>query len=108
VRGKLRDGKLVLNKAITDALLRMVDAIRRMLADIENTGSDGDDDEAELIALLRRLAANQSPAVNQPPAVDPPPLVGTMLTIDSRQASLAEDASPDFALSDAVTPADDE
>src|SRR5690348_14181610 len=55
--GKLRDGKLDLNPVITDALLRMVDAIRTMLAEIEKTGSDPSGDEHTLIEQLNHLAA---------------------------------------------------
>jgi two-component system chemotaxis sensor kinase CheA len=55
--GKLRDGKLALGPAITDALLRMVDAIRKLLAHIESDGHDGNEDDQELIDLLNRLAA---------------------------------------------------
>src|SRR5690348_3048826 len=42
--GKLRDGKLSLTPVITDALLRMVDAIRTLLAAIENTSRDDGSD----------------------------------------------------------------
>ena len=40
---RLRDGALVLDSEMTTALLAMVDAVRTMLADIEQTGSDGVD-----------------------------------------------------------------
>src|SRR6516164_7954242 len=53
---RLRDGRLVLNGEITSALLALVDAVRAMLACIENTGRDGDDDYTALIAQLTRLA----------------------------------------------------
>src|SRR5215472_15307579 len=61
--GKLRDGKLPLGPAVMEGLLRMVDAIRRLLADIENAGHDGNEDDRELIGLLNRLAAGQVVAV---------------------------------------------
>jgi two-component system chemotaxis sensor kinase CheA len=61
--GKLRDGKLALGPVVTEALLRMVDAIRKLLADIENAGHDGNEDDRELIDLLNRLAAGQVVAV---------------------------------------------
>src|SRR5262249_56189334 len=54
--GKLRDRQRDLSSDVTDALLLMVDAIRRMLANIETEESDGDADETDLIALLNRLA----------------------------------------------------
>jgi two-component system chemotaxis sensor kinase CheA len=52
----LRDGKLVLNPEITSGLLRLVDAVREMLAAIENTGAEGDAEYADLQDLLTRLA----------------------------------------------------
>ena len=57
--GKLRDGKLALNPLITNALLRMVDAIRTMLSEIENTGREDGEDDRELLDELNRLASSQ-------------------------------------------------
>lgn len=42
--GLLRDGKLLLNSRITSALLSLVDAVRQMLAAIEQSGKEGDGD----------------------------------------------------------------
>jgi two-component system chemotaxis sensor kinase CheA len=81
--GKLRDGKLALGPGITDALLRMVDAIRKALADIETTGRDGDQPDRDLIDLLKRLAAGQGV------------LVATVAVAGSLPAS-AGVSSPDF------------
>src|SRR5262249_30206405 len=81
--GNLPDGKLALSPAITDALLHMVDAIRRMLGVIENTNSDGDDDEAELIGLLKRLADSQ-------------PSPGTLMTTNLQVEDVSAASSPDF------------
>jgi two-component system, chemotaxis family, sensor kinase CheA len=50
--GRLREGQLALSPAVTNLLLGMVDAVRRMLATIESTGSDGDDDHRKLIDAL--------------------------------------------------------
>lgn len=52
---KLRDGVLALNAEITSALLAMVDAVRRMLNEIQTTESDGDNDYPELLQQLKRL-----------------------------------------------------
>src|SRR6202142_3248004 len=52
---KLRDGVLQLNPELTTALLAMVDAVRQMLASIEEAGSEGERDDRELIASLTRL-----------------------------------------------------
>src|SRR5262245_7016056 len=64
---KLRDGQLILNPEITTALLALVDAVRGMLANVENTGTDGAGDYQELIACLTRLQeADQSPTRSNP------------------------------------------
>lgn len=67
--GKLRDGKLAVSPVIIEAMLRMVDAIRRMLADIENLGHDGNTDDKDLIDLLKRLASDQTLAGTMPAPV---------------------------------------
>ena len=53
--GRLRDGELTLDEPMTTALLGMVDAIRAVLATIEQTGAEGADDHAGLVAELDRL-----------------------------------------------------
>jgi len=74
---RLRDGKLALNGEITSGLLAMVDAVRHMLAAIQASEQDGEEDYAPLIEVLARLqdgqagesraaAADQSPAVLLP------------------------------------------
>jgi two-component system, chemotaxis family, sensor kinase CheA len=52
---KLRDGLLRLRPEITTALLAMVDAVRKMLAGIEATGTEGQRDDSGLIANLTQL-----------------------------------------------------
>jgi two-component system chemotaxis sensor kinase CheA len=52
----LRDGKLEIDAPITTALLSMVDAVRRMLANIEASGAEGDE---EFTALKEQLTALQ-------------------------------------------------
>jgi len=51
----LRDGELGLTPERTTALLAMVDAIRQMLATIQMSGQDGEDDYPALVANLTRL-----------------------------------------------------
>jgi two-component system chemotaxis sensor kinase CheA len=85
--GKLRSGKLALSPTITDGLLRMVDAIRKMLAQIELKGQDGPEDERELIALLASLASAPDPTgtlVASRPGAETGPRLG------SAEFSLAE------------------
>jgi two-component system chemotaxis sensor kinase CheA len=64
---RLRDGKLTLSAEITSGLLAMVDAVRHMLAAIQATGQDGEEDYSALIEALARLQeehSSQSPAVS--------------------------------------------
>ena len=64
---KLREGVLILSPSITSGLLAMVDAVRTMLAAIENSGSDGDTDYAPLIELLTHLQIQESEPVPKAP-----------------------------------------
>jgi two-component system chemotaxis sensor kinase CheA len=69
---KLRDGRIALTDARSNALLQMVDAIRGLLTDIEASGREGDDDHAELIATLSALARME-------PALGDPRVIGSIL-----------------------------
>jgi two-component system chemotaxis sensor kinase CheA len=51
----LRDAKFVINPTIASTLLALVDCVRRMLLEIEKTGSEGDVDGSGLIARLTTL-----------------------------------------------------
>jgi HPt (histidine-containing phosphotransfer) domain-containing protein len=59
---KLREGQLTLNSEITSGLLALVDAVRRMLAEIQATEQDGDNDYSELLSQLKALQENNPPA----------------------------------------------
>ncbi len=72
---RLCDGELVLSPPITSALLRMVDTVRLMLADIEAKGSEDDHEFDTLIDLLTSLsqpAGLPSPPPPAPAQVAPP------------------------------------
>ena len=58
--GKLRDGGVAPGRPVTEALLRTVDAMRRMLSSIETVGTDGDSNERELIDSLNQLTRDPS------------------------------------------------
>lgn len=90
--GKLRDGKQSLSPAITDALLRMVDVIRTMLAHIEKDGTDGGAADANLIDQLNRLATEPQPA-------------GTIIAPRGQVAPAPSVSSLDFECSEPITPA---
>ncbi len=67
---ELRDGELTATPEITSALLALVDATRRTLATIEQTGNEGQPDFGELIARLGALlkSAPAHAAVAEAPA----------------------------------------
>jgi len=52
---RLRDGKLVVTPAITTGLLSLVDAIRGMLSQIAENGTEGSGDYARLVETLTHL-----------------------------------------------------
>jgi len=75
---RVRDGELVLDTAMTSALLAMVDAVRRILASVEASGEEGDEDHSSIIQELARVGgAGAAHAASVPPAaavaVAPPP-----------------------------------
>lgn len=51
----LRDGKMRLNGVIANGLLAMVDAVRKIMANIEAGQGEGDNDYADLVTTLERL-----------------------------------------------------
>lgn len=53
--GRLRAGELTVDAEITSTLLRMVDAVREMLAAIEAGGTEGEGDYRALVEELTRL-----------------------------------------------------
>jgi two-component system chemotaxis sensor kinase CheA len=68
---RLRDRQLTLNPQITTALLRMVDAIRQLLKEIESTGQDGAADYPELRETLTRLLTSAAGGVGLAPPSSP-------------------------------------
>jgi two-component system chemotaxis sensor kinase CheA len=84
---KLRDGELQLTDERTTALLKMVDAIRQMLALIEETQADGEEEYSALIETLAALQQEDGKA-EQPEEVEVKP-IGEMLLetgeVDSTQ-----------------------
>ncbi len=63
---RLRDGHLRFNAEIASALLGVVDAVRRVLASIEQTEQEGDGDFTALIRTLERLRGGESVVVRTP------------------------------------------
>jgi two-component system chemotaxis sensor kinase CheA len=55
----LRAGQLLFNAEIASALLAVVDAIRRMLASVEESETDGEGDYSDLIETLEQLRSGK-------------------------------------------------
>jgi two-component system, chemotaxis family, sensor kinase CheA len=97
---RLRDGQLTLNPEITTALLGMVDAVRQMLKEIQQTGQDGENDYPELRETLTRLQdaaiAAATPAPAQPPVVSAPAAspVASPPAASAKEAPVAAAAIP--------------
>jgi len=81
----LRDGKQALTPDITSALLRLVDAVRAILGDIETTATDGENDFLELVDLLTRLRK-----------VEVAPAAPVTVTAAPTSAVVAGSAGPDL------------
>jgi len=73
---KLRDGELKLNADITSGLLAMVDAVRHMLAEIQATERDGEDDYPDVMATLKALQGGTGSQPSNPPPSDRIPETG--------------------------------
>ncbi len=88
---RLREGRMALSPEVTTLLLEMVDAVRSLLARIEATGSEGDDDYGPLVARLSQVL-DGGPAVAAGPLVhtEPSPV------LDRADLDLAPDDLPDL------------
>ena len=81
---RLRDGEMTLTPELTTILLEMVDAVRALLAAIEQTGGEGDADYSELVARLNAVlsgsgapaSADTTPVDNLAETLDTPPAAG--------------------------------
>ena len=67
---RLRAGEMLFNADIAGTLLGVVDAIRRMLASIEQTEGEGDGDYSGLIKTMERLMSTAGTASRSRPAVE--------------------------------------
>src|SRR6185437_3500058 len=68
---RLRDGNLVITPAITTGLLSLVDAIRGMLSQIAENGTEGNGDYTRLVETLTHLQ-DVAHVGKDPPAGAPP------------------------------------
>src|SRR5262245_35405163 len=72
---RLRGGELIFNAAIASALLAAADAIRRMLAALEASETEGGDDFSAVVQSLERLTSAKSAPKPSSPAPAAPTMV---------------------------------
>jgi two-component system chemotaxis sensor kinase CheA len=65
VLSKLRDGHVSLTPEITSTLLSMVDAVRRILKNVETTAGEGNEDYAGLTETLEALCKKNAPPIGE-------------------------------------------
>jgi two-component system chemotaxis sensor kinase CheA len=91
----LRDGKLTLTSEITSGLLAMLDVVRRMLAEIQATGRDGENDYTELREELKRLQSSRSDHTEVGrPQVSSPNEIGTAQKTIHPEVRICEVSEP--------------
>ena len=61
VLSRLRDGSLTINPVVTSGLLALSDSIRAMLSQVDQTGQEGDADNALIVLQLARLQQEGAP-----------------------------------------------
>ena len=86
ILSRMRDGELKVSTEIISGLLRMVDAVRQILRNIETTSGEGEVDYSELIAALTKLN-EASAAVTADTATTP--------TANIAVAAAAEEEAPE-------------
>jgi len=85
VLSRMRDGVLLLSPAIATALLAMGDALRHIVGEIADSGTEGDADCAEVIAKLTAVLNREKPEARSRQAeisgrdADAPPRLGDIL-----------------------------
>ncbi|WP_433610184.1 chemotaxis protein CheW [Dactylosporangium sp. CA-139114] len=68
---RLRDGAQGMTPATTDALLRMVDTVRGLLAEIEENGQELPGDDSEVVAAVNACITDDSAKAAAPAAAKP-------------------------------------
>ena len=93
VLGRLQDDSLQLGEDVTTALLSLVDAVRQILANIETTNREGDDDYSQLIEALTSLQKRPAPSEESRsqavPEEEPSPPAASEVTEDVTEQSLS-------------------
>lgn len=94
---RLRSGEIRFNPPIATALLRVVDAIREILSQIESSGSEGPGDYAALSAEVDRLRVSGGVEDSSPPSIEHQRVAASTTETTSPVPTLSIPALPDRA-----------
>ncbi|HET6574810.1 MAG TPA: chemotaxis protein CheA, partial [Fimbriiglobus sp.] len=88
---RIRTGELAFDSEIATALLRVVDAIRKILASVEAAGQEGDGDYTALVQTLERLTTREIGGGGRPrpPSLPPVPPISVAPTQPAASRSIA-------------------
>ncbi len=90
---RLRDGRLLLNAEITNGLLALVDAVRRILKNIESHRQEGKGDYGSVIARVTQLRDGACEGPLAPAVVEPPTFAAEECPAREGQTSCIADAN---------------
>ncbi|HET6842193.1 MAG TPA: chemotaxis protein CheA [Candidatus Angelobacter sp.] len=109
---RLRDGSLLLSSEITSGLLAMVDAVRRILSNIEKAGDEGAEEYTALIEKLTSLyQSDLYPSESSPNGAPASPSVLTAEELEESDSDLSLGElvmEPDLMLEQEMSPARNE
>jgi two-component system chemotaxis sensor kinase CheA len=110
--GLLREGKLTADRPTITGLLKLMDGLRSILKTIEVESSEGDGDDAELIALMGELQAPAKAQTKQPvrlrAGAHPAPADAGELQLAQPLTAALEHSSPATAAAHPAAPSPDE
>ncbi|HEX4938335.1 MAG TPA: chemotaxis protein CheW [Candidatus Kapabacteria bacterium] len=67
VLARLRDGQMLMSRELTSALFELIDAVRHMVANIEQSGGEGEQEYAALIQVFRGFLDGKNVAAQPAP-----------------------------------------
>ena len=98
VLGKFRDGDLEVTPAAVTLILKAIDAIKVLLAELEESGSEAEGDDSEIIAELVAMAEGRmADPRDAPAAVTEPP---EQQPVESASAETGDDGAADASNED--------
>ncbi|NTV40467.1 MAG: chemotaxis protein CheA, partial [Demequinaceae bacterium] len=102
---ELRDGKRPMTQRTTDVLLKMVDAVRDVLATIEATGLEGDSDMSAVVADIQSVLDDSSDGQSATAAAEEAPAPEHHEPADEETAMDPQDLEDAPAEASSATPA---